>query len=83
METHTEEDASVSAQKFIFTRPEERKIRRRFIGNAVVFDVIAIALVIPLCVGGWVKNGNQQAGNVNSGDVHLATVGPLSVPRSF
>ncbi|TEA13841.1 hypothetical protein C8034_v004062 [Colletotrichum sidae] len=61
-----------SAQKFIFSRPEERKIRRRFIWSAFFFDAIAIALVLPLCVGGWVLNPNA-GGIVNSEDAHLVT----------
>ncbi|KAF9879115.1 hypothetical protein CkaCkLH20_03348 [Colletotrichum karsti] len=73
MDQHSDGQGSLAAQKFIFTRPEERKIRRRFIYTAFFFDAIAIALIIPLCVGGWVHNANQVGGAVNSEDTHLVT----------
>ncbi|KAF5528097.1 hypothetical protein CGCA056_v000951 [Colletotrichum aenigma] len=73
MDAHADEDAAPAAQKFIFSKQDERRIRRRCIWAAFFFDAVAIALIIPLCVGGWVHNANQVGGTVNSEDIHLVT----------
>ncbi|KAF6836823.1 hypothetical protein CPLU01_03404 [Colletotrichum plurivorum] len=73
MDTHTEDGASASAQKFIFTRKEERKIRHRLLGTAFVFDAVAVALIFPLCIGGWIFSSSKNSGSINGGDAHLAT----------
>ncbi|KAL0939254.1 uncharacterized protein CTRU02_205864 [Colletotrichum truncatum] len=73
MDAHTEEDVPPAAQKSIFSRPEERRIRRHLIWIAAALDAIAIAIIIPLCVGGWVNEGIRAGAAVYSRDVYLVT----------
>lgn len=69
-----EDDASGVSQKFIFSWSEEKGIRRRLIASALFFDLIAVALALALCIGGWTKNDVSFTGDIISGDTHLVTV---------
>ncbi|OLN81397.1 hypothetical protein CCHL11_09960 [Colletotrichum chlorophyti] len=71
MDVPAEDDASSGvAQKFIFTRPEETKLRRRLLWSALVFDLVAVILVLALCVGGWTMS---DEGSIIGQDTYLAT----------
>ncbi|GKT55315.1 hypothetical protein ColTof4_07817 [Colletotrichum tofieldiae] len=73
MNAPIEDDRSSAGPKFIFERHEERKIRRRLLQSAFFFDIIAVALVISLCIGGWTRSNSGYSTSTMSEDSHLVT----------
>ncbi|KAK1977229.1 hypothetical protein LZ30DRAFT_271280 [Colletotrichum cereale] len=72
-EPPVEDDRSGAGPKYICERREEKKIRRRLLQSAFFSDILAVALVIALCTGGWTRDSDGRAANAMSGDSHLVT----------
>ncbi|GKT41908.1 uncharacterized protein ColSpa_02089 [Colletotrichum spaethianum] len=73
MNAPIEDDRSIAGPKYIFERHEEKKIRRRLLQSAFFFDVLAVALVMSLCIGGWTRSNSGWSTGTMSEESHLVT----------